>query len=151
MTDETTSGTDTAPEQTMRPEGEDAARSASIAPEATRPSGAPSSRAAEPRADGGISAGEAVNRIRSVLATAVFTVAVLGAVVLALGATLVALDANTGNVLVSGVLDLGYRLVGPFADVFTFADPTKQILVNWGIAAVVFLIVGRVVERVIRP
>lgn len=106
------------------------------------------SRAKDPD---GISAAEAVARIRTVLATAVFTVAVLAALVLALGATLVALEANQGNVIVAGILDLAHQLEGPFADIFTFDSYVKQILINWGIAAVVFLVVGRVLERVLRP
>jgi hypothetical protein len=28
---------------------------------------------------------------------------------------------------------------------------TKNALVNWGLAAVVWLIIGRIVERIIRP
>lgn len=93
----------------------------------------------------------AVRKLRDLVATAVLTVAVLAALVLALGAVLVGLKANVNNPIVSGVLDLANRLDGPFADVFTFTSVIKQTLVNWGIAAAVYLIAGRIVERVIRP
>jgi hypothetical protein len=93
----------------------------------------------------------AVRKLRDLLATAVLTVAVLAALVLALGAVLVGLKANVDNSIVSGVLDLAHRLDGPFADVFTFSSVIKQTLVNWGIAAAVYLIAGRLIERVIRP
>jgi hypothetical protein len=93
----------------------------------------------------------AVRKLRDLVATAVLTVAVLAALVLALGAVLVGLKANVENPIVSGVLDLANRLDGPFADIFTFTSVVKQTLVNWGIAAAVYLIAGRIVERVIRP
>ncbi|GAB3424766.1 hypothetical protein [Flindersiella endophytica] len=93
----------------------------------------------------------AVRKVRDLLATAVLTVAVLAALVLALGAVLAGLKANVNNPIVSGVLDLANRLDGPFADVFTFTSVIKQTLVNWGIAAAVYLIAGRIIERVIRP
>lgn len=93
----------------------------------------------------------AVRKLRDLVATAVLTVAVLAALVLALGAVLVGLKANVDNPIVSGVLDLANRLDGPFADIFTFSSVIKQTLVNWGIAAAVYLIAGRLIERVIRP
>jgi hypothetical protein len=93
----------------------------------------------------------AVSKVREILATAVFTVAVLAALVLALGAVLIALKANEQNQIVAGIIDIARRVVGPFDDVFRMDTRIKQVLVNWGIAAVVYLIVGRVAERVIRP
>lgn len=110
------------------------------------PSGDPDNRSGA-----GETARLAVRRVRELLATAVLTVAVLAALMLALGAVLVGLDANQDNTLVSAVLDFAHRLDGPFADVFTFGDAVKQTLVNWGIAAAVYLIIGRVLERAIRP
>jgi hypothetical protein len=95
--------------------------------------------------------GGAIAWVRSVLATAVFTAALLAALALALGAVLTALGANEDNTVVSGLLALAGRLDGPFADVFTFDSASKQLLVNWGIAAAVYLVVGRVVERLLRP
>ena len=93
----------------------------------------------------------AVSKVREVLATAVFTVAVLAALVLALGAVLIALKANEQNQIVAGIIDIARRVVGPFDDIFRMDTRVKQVLVNWGIAAVVYLVVGRVAERVIRP
>jgi hypothetical protein len=91
------------------------------------------------------------HRLRDLIATAVLTAAVLAALVLALGAVLTALGANERNEIVSGVLSLGAQFVGPFSDVFTFDDEVRQVLVNWGIAAGVYLVAGRVLERLIRP
>lgn len=89
-------------------------------------------------------------RLRDLVATAVLTVAVLTALVLALGALLTALGANEQNEIVAGILSLGGRFVGPFADVFTFDNEVRQVLVNWGIAATVYLVAGRVLERLLR-
>ena len=100
----------------------------------------------------GAGVGAAVRQVRDLLASAVLTVAVLAAVVLATGAVLTALGANPENAITSTVRGLGGTLDGPFADLFTFAgEPGKQLLVNWGIAALAYLIVGRVLERVLRP
>lgn len=96
-------------------------------------------------------AGAAVRRARELLATAVLTAGVLAALALALGAVLVGLSANTENTIVAGILDLARWLDGPFVDVFTFDSKVKQTLVNWAIAAGVYLIAARVLERLLRP
>ncbi|MBM7790408.1 hypothetical protein [Tenggerimyces flavus] len=107
----------------------------------------------EPRKDSSSAGGAkaAVSKVREVLATAVFTVAVLAALVLALGAILIALKANEQNQIVASIIDIGQRVVGPFDDIFRMDTRIKQVLVNWGIGAAVYLIVGRIVERIIRP
>lgn len=81
--------------------------------------------------------------------------AVVCALFLAVGALLVALDANPDNALVRFVLDVAdvvdLDVFSRDNGVFTFADDTKAALVNWGLAAVAYLVVGRVLERLIRP
>lgn len=102
-----------------------------------------------------------VDAARTRVADLVWLLAVLAAIVLSLGALLVALGANADNVLVSTVHDAGHVIDGPFWKVFEFyrdngggrgaADEVKDHLVNWGLAAVGYLVVGRVAQRVIRP
>jgi uncharacterized membrane protein len=102
------------------------------------------------------SSGVAIVRAR--LAQLVWLVAVVCALFLAVGALLIALDANQDNALVKFVLD-GADLVdlGVFSrdnGIFTFDGSdaaTKSALANWGLGAVAYLIVGRVLERIIRP
>jgi hypothetical protein len=103
--------------------------------------------------------------VRSRVASIVWLVAVLAAIVLAVGALLYALDANMKNDLVKGVLDVADKIDGPFWRIFEFYqdkkgpghashaphDAVKEHLVNWGLAAVAYLIAGRVLDRVIRP
>lgn len=98
--------------------------------------------------------GAVVNGVRSKVASLVWLVALLCAVVLALAAILLALDANPDNGIVSVVNDLAHKIDGPFWDMFTFNGKnaaSKQVLVNWGIGALGYLVVGRVLERIIRP
>lgn len=96
-----------------------------------------------------------VSRVRVWLAQLVWLAAVVCALILAVGALLIALDANQDNVLVGLVLDVAdvvdLDVFSRDNGVFTFADETKSALVNWGLAAVAYLVVGRVLERIIRP
>jgi uncharacterized membrane protein len=96
--------------------------------------------------------------IRVRLAQVIWLAAVVCALFLAVAALLVALDANQDNALVSFVLDvadvLDLGVFDPDNGIFTFdgADAaTKNALANWGIAAIAYLIVGRIVERIVRP
>ena len=97
-------------------------------------------------------------KIRARLAQLVWLVAALCALLLAVGALLIALDANKSNDLVDFVLraadyvDLG---------VFSRQDGIKQFrgqgaevknaLFNWGLGAIAWLVVGRILDRIIKP
>jgi hypothetical protein len=99
--------------------------------------------------------------LRSRVASALWVVALLAAGLLALAALLVALDANTDNVIVTAVIDGARGIDGPFWRVFEFTEQTgrgrevhnqtKEVLVNWGLAAVAYLVAGRLLDRIIRP
>ena len=96
--------------------------------------------------------------IRGRLAQVVWLLAVVCALFLAVGALCIALDANRDNGLVKFVLDVADAVdLGVFSrdnGIFTFkgADgDTKEALVNWGLGAIAYLVVGRIVERIIRP
>jgi hypothetical protein len=60
------------------------------------------------------------------------------------------LSANPSNGLVKGVHDLGKTLVGPFKNLFTIKNAKVEMAVNWGLAALVYLIVGSLIARVLR-
>ena len=109
----------------------------------------------------GAAAKSSIDQVRSTIATVVWVAAVLCAVVLAAGALVVALDFNTKNSLVSFVIDTA-RSVDFGEDLKKFTPDgrgaeavqsarTKTALVNWGIAAVVYLVGGKILDRVIRP
>ena len=99
-----------------------------------------------------------VVRVRTRVAQAIWLLFVLCALVLAVGALLVALKANEGNPLVDFVLDSADAIdLGVFSrdnGIKEFAGDdaeTKNALFNWGIGAVVYLVVGRIVDRIVRP
>jgi hypothetical protein len=99
-----------------------------------------------------------MDRLRKVLAQVVWLLFLLAALFLAVGALLVALDANGSNDLVKFVLEGADRVdLGVFSrdnGVMEFTGSnadTKNALVNWGLGAVVWLVVGRILERIIRP
>ncbi len=98
------------------------------------------------------SVGSGVRRLRNLIASLIWLVAVIAAAVLALGALFTALDqTNQSNEIVRWVLERGQDLVGPFKDLFRLETAKNTLLVNWGIAALVYLIAGKILERFIRP
>ena len=95
---------------------------------------------------------------RTRVAQLLWTLCVLAALVLAIGALLVAIDANEDNGLVSFVLsaadavDLGvFSRENGIREFTGDSAETKNALVNWGLGAVVYLLLGRLLERVVRP
>ncbi len=99
-----------------------------------------------------------VSQVRTRVAQVVWLFFVIAAVFLAVGALCVALDFNPKNPLVeffiSGAnffdLDIFSRRDGIKTFQGSNAD-VKNALFNWGIGAIVWLIVGRIVVRVIQP
>lgn len=100
----------------------------------------------------------AVHQARTIAGQAVWIVCVVAALFLAVGALLVALDANTSNGLVSLVLD-GAEVadLGIFSrdnGILKFTGENAQVknaLFNWGVGAVAWLVVGKIVDRIVRP
>ncbi|MPZ61673.1 MAG: hypothetical protein GEU93_10335 [Propionibacteriales bacterium] len=93
-----------------------------------------------------------INNIRGWIASAVWIIAVVCALILAIGALLVALEwANEDNSIVSWFQDSADWLAGPIGEIFEFDSESKNAMVNWGLAAVVYLVVGNIVQRIIRP
>ena len=96
--------------------------------------------------------GSGVKRLRNWIASLIWLAAVIAAAVLALGALFTALDqTNQSNEIVRWVLERGHDLVGPFKDLFRLETAKNTLLVNWGIAALVYLIAGKIIERFVRP
>jgi hypothetical protein len=102
----------------------------------------------------------AVANVRTRVAQVVWLLCVVAALVLAIGALCIALKANADNSLVSFVKDAADKVdLGVFSrkdGVAHFsghghAAMTKNALVNWGLGAVVWLVAGRILDRIIRP
>ena len=86
---------------------------------------------------------------RAALARLVTLVAAVVAAIIVIGILLVVLGANQSNTLVEAGTDAARWLAGPFRDLFTFDSHKTTIAVNWGIAAVVYLAVGRLIARLL--
>jgi hypothetical protein len=95
--------------------------------------------------------------VRTRIAQVVWLLFVIPALFLALGALCVALDFNKDNALVEFVLDganvfdLGVFSMNDGLKTFAGSNAdTKNALFNWGIGAIAWLVVGRILERIIR-
>jgi hypothetical protein len=84
----------------------------------------------------------ALARIITVIATVV-------AAIIAAGIVLKVLGANPSNQIVSIVLDAANWLVAPFRGLFSIHDADWRVIVNWGLAAVVYLALARLVARLL--
>jgi len=112
------------------------------------------------RVDRTAQAKAAANKLRARVAQLVWIVCALAALLLAVGALCIALKANPENGLVKFCIDTADNLD---FDVFSRTDGvahwkgqshsavTKNACVNWGLAAVVWLVGGKVVEKLLRP
>jgi hypothetical protein len=98
-----------------------------------------------------MSAGRRANATmaRASLARAVIMLATAVALVIIAGILLVVLKANPSNDIVKIVHDAAAWLAGPFDGLFNFARHRVEIAVNWGIAAVVWYAVGRLIARLL--
>ena len=86
---------------------------------------------------------------RASVARAVILAATAVALVLVLGIVLVLLEANRSNDIVQVVRDAASFLAGPFDGLFTLDSNKAERAVNWGIAAVVWYALGRLIARLL--
>ena len=96
-----------------------------------------------------VAAGAAVGTMHFI-ARIVSLVAWLVVLVIVAGILLVVLKANMGNSIVSSIHDAAKFLAGPFDGIFKPHDHKLAIAINWGLAAVVYLVVARVIVALLR-
>ena len=70
--------------------------------------------------------------------------------IIIVGIVLVLIKANQQNDIVDFILDIGRFFAKPFHDLFPQDDPRQDIVVNWGIAALAYLVVGAIIARLAR-
>src|SRR3954447_18013810 len=70
--------------------------------------------------------------------------------VLVIGILLVVLGANASNDIVSALLDAARFLAGPLDDVFKFHSHKVAVAVNWGLAALIYAVIGGFIARLLR-
>jgi hypothetical protein len=93
-------------------------------------------------ATGGLGARLAVARVITAAAAGVAAIIVLAIV-------LHVLNANPSNDIVDAVHDAGSWLSSPFHGLFSPHNGDVRMAVNWGLAALVYLVVARFIARVI--
>ncbi|HEY6395987.1 MAG TPA: hypothetical protein VIX82_00895, partial [Solirubrobacteraceae bacterium] len=76
------------------------------------------------------------------LARVIRLVAIAVAAVIAAAILLRLIGTNPANVIVSELHDAGGALPGPFKNLFSIKDGNTAMLVNWGLGALVYLVVG---------
>ena len=81
------------------------------------------------------------------IASLVWLLAVVAASFLVLYIILVLFEANPNNDLVNFISDVANKLAWVFRDLFDVNDKKLEIVLNYGLAAVVYLAVGRVAAR----
>lgn len=84
------------------------------------------------------------------LASLVMLVTGIVALIIVIGIALVVLEANKDNSVVKALLDAAKFLVGPFKDVFTLDNRKLEVAVNYGLATVIYVIVGSFIARLLR-
>lgn len=76
----------------------------------------------------------------------------LAVVLIAVGILLWVLSANPNNVVVSDIHRAARWVVGPFHNVFHLKNGKANLAVNWGLALVIYAIVGGFLARLLgRP
>jgi len=89
-------------------------------------------------------------RVVSAIATAVVILSVVIAVILALHIVFEVFDANEKNSIVEFVNGWATDLAYGFKDLFVPKDAAIRVTVNYGLAAVVYLVAGRILAGIIR-
>ena len=66
------------------------------------------------------------------------------------GILLVLLEANRDNAIVDALRDAAGWLAGPFDNVFKLDGRKENVAVNYGLAALVYAVVGGLIARLLR-
>ena len=83
------------------------------------------------------------------LARVVRLIVAISVLIVVAGIVLVLLEANATSTLVSDVHDAARWFAGPFDGIFSFHNARVALAVNWGLAVVVYLIVGGLIARLL--
>ncbi|MFD0691882.1 hypothetical protein [Actinomadura fibrosa] len=103
-----------------------------------------------PRARPAVTAAAVRRRAATVIAAVISAVTTVVVVILAVHIIFVTFEANTSNDLVRWFGDRATDLAWQFKDVFQPKNPKAEVAVNYGLAALVYLVVGRILVTVVR-
>ena len=90
-------------------------------------------------------------RARAGAARAISILTTIIVLFIVVGIVLVVLEANRSNDIVSVIFDVAEFFVDPFENLFTLDDRKVEVAVNWGLGALVYAIVGRILARLVAP
>jgi hypothetical protein len=86
---------------------------------------------------------------RVALARAITAAAAIAAAIIVVAIVLQVLNANPSNDIVDAIHQGGSWLSSPFHGIFSLNDGDLRMAVNWGLAALVYLVVARFIARLI--
>ena len=86
---------------------------------------------------------------RVAIARLVTAAAAVVAAIIVLAIVLHLLNANPSNQIVDAIHQAGSWLSSPFHGIFSPSDGDLRMALNWGIAALVYLVVARIIARVV--
>jgi hypothetical protein len=87
--------------------------------------------------------------VMGTLARVVRLIVSIVVLIIVAGIVLVLLKANPASTIVSDIHDAAHWLAGPFNGLFSLHNARVALAVNWGLAAVVYLIVGGLIARLL--
>jgi hypothetical protein len=94
-----------------------------------------------------VSVGSALDGVLRVVLRVARLVFLVLALVLVVGVLFTLLPTNKSNTVVSNGLDLAKQVAGPFKDVFSPKSPKKAITANYGLAAVVYVVLAQICAK----
>ena len=83
-------------------------------------------------------------------ANVISTITMIIVAIIVIAIVLILLSANRHNMIVSWFVDAGNWLTTPFHGIFNPHNARQAVLLNWGLAAVVYGIIGGVIARLVR-
>jgi hypothetical protein len=87
---------------------------------------------------------------RASAANVISTITFIVVGIIVIGIVLVLLGANRNNMIVGWFYDAGNWLTTPFHGIFNKANVKTNVLLNWGLAAIVYAFVGGFLARLAR-
>ncbi len=87
---------------------------------------------------------------RSTAARVILIVALTIAAFIALAILLIVVDANEGNVLINAIVEVGRFFSTPFHEMFPQDTDEQSVVVNWGIGALIYVVIGGLVIRFLK-
>jgi hypothetical protein len=88
--------------------------------------------------------------VASILATIVTVITIIAAAILVLHIVFTMFNGNESNNIVRHVSDYADSLAGPLKDLFSFKKPKTNTLINYGIAAAVWVAAGRLIASLLQ-